>query len=56
MNKKEKRDEILTGLELAVSEILSPEHMNVWISVKERSITKILAQAGVNVSYSSAVM
>ena len=56
MNKKEKRDEILTGLELAVSEILSPEHMNVWISVKERSITKILAEAGVNVSYSSAVM
>ena len=56
MNMKEKREEILTGLELAVSEILSPKHMNVWISVKERSITKILTEAGVNVNYSSAVM
>lgn len=52
---KEKREEILTGLELAVSEILSPKQMNVWISVKERSITRILTEAGVNVNYSSAV-
>ena len=56
MNMKEKREEILTGLELAVSEILSPKQMNVWISVKERSITKILTEAGVNINYSSAVM
>ena len=56
MNMKEKREEILTSLELAVSEILSPKQMNVWISVKERSITKILTEAGVNVNYSSAVM
>lgn len=53
---KEKREEILAGLELAVSEILSPKQMNVWISVKERSITKILTEAGVSVNYSSAVM
>ena len=53
---KERREEILTGLELAVSEILSPKQMNAWISVKERSITKILTEAGVNVNYSSAVM
>lgn len=56
MNMKEKRDEIITGLELAVSEFLSPEKMNVWISARERSITKILTEAGVNVNYSSAVM
>ena len=56
MNMKKNREEILTGLELAVSEILSPKYMNVWISVRERSITKILTEAGVNVNYSSAVM
>lgn len=56
MTKERKREEILTGLELAVSEILSPKKMNVWISAKERSITKILSDAGVNVNYSSAVM
>lgn len=56
MNQKQKREEILTGLELAISEILSPKQLNTWISVRERSITSILNDAGVNINFSASVM
>lgn len=41
-----KKEEILISLELALGEILNVENMNAWISVKGRSISKILIEAG----------
>lgn len=56
MNIQQKREEIFAGLELAISEILNPKQLNVWISVRERSITAILNDAGVNINFSASVM
>ena len=56
MNQKSKHEEIMAGLELAIGEIMNPKSLNVWISVRERSITKILSEAGVSINFSSAVL
>ena len=56
MNANKKLEETLIGLELAVGEILNPKNMNLWISSRERPITSILKDAGVNVNFSSALM
>lgn len=51
-----KVDEVRAGLELALEEILNVQNMNVWISVKERPIGKILESAGVEKKYNPYVM
>lgn len=43
-----KRENILAALELVLAEILRVDKMNVWISVKDRSIASILQSGGVN--------
>ncbi len=53
MNTKE---DIIASLELAMEQILSVENLNVWISVCERPITKILKEVGVSKDYSVVVM
>lgn len=50
------RENILAALELALAEILNVETLNVWVSVKDRSINKILTEAGVNKNYSPIVL
>lgn len=54
--KAEKKAEIITGLELALSEILNVNNMNVWISVKERSIIGIMKEAGVQKGYAPILL
>ena len=49
-------EDILAGLELALYEVLKPENVNRWISVRERSITGILKDAGVDMNFSSAFL
>lgn len=49
-------EEVRAGLELALEEILNVSNMNVWISVKERPIGKILESAGVEKKYTPYVM
>lgn len=49
-------DEVRAGLELALEEILNVQNMNVWISVKDRPIGKILESAGVEKKYNPYVM
>lgn len=49
-------DEVRAGLELALEEILNVQNMNVWISVKDRPISKILESAGVEKKYSPYVL
>ena len=49
-------EDILAGIELAVSEVIKPESLNVWVSARERSITGILKQCGVNMNLSSAFL
>lgn len=49
-------DEVRAGLELALEEILNVQNLNVWISVKDRPIGKILESAGVDKKYNSYVM
>ena len=51
-----REEEIKTSLELALEEILRFDRMNVWISVRERPITKILEEAGVRKGYSPFVL
>lgn len=51
-----REEEIKTSLELALEEILRFDRMNVWISVVERPITKILEEAGVRKGYSPFVL
>lgn len=51
-----KREDIIAALELALQEILRVDKLNVWISVRERSIVKILQDVGVSKDYSSSVM
>lgn len=51
-----KKEDIIAALELALQEILRVDKLNVWLSVRERSIVKILQDAGVNKDYSSSVM
>ena len=51
-----KREDIIAALELALQEILRVDKLNVWISVRERSVVKILQEAGVTKDYSSSVM
>ena len=54
MKAKSTTDDILAGLELAVYEVMKPENLNVWISVRQRSITSILKENGVMGSTSFA--
>ena len=56
MKAKSTTDDVLAGLELALYEILKPENLNVWISVRQRSITKILKDNGVDANFSSAFL
>ena len=56
MEAKVKTEEILAGIELAVGEIIKPENLNTWISVRQRSITSILKECGVDYNYSSAFL
>ena len=56
MKAKAKIEEILAGLELAVDEVIKPENLNTWISVRQRSITSILKDCGVDYNYSSAFL
>lgn len=49
-------EEVRAGLELALEEILNVSNMNVWISVKDRPIGKILESAGVEKKYSPYVL
>lgn len=51
-----RKEDIIAALELALQEILRVDKLNVWLSVRERSIVKILQDAGVNKDYSSSVM
>jgi hypothetical protein len=51
-----RKEDIIAALELALQEILRVDKLNVWVSVRERSIVKILQDAGVNKDYSSSVM
>lgn len=51
-----KRENILAALELVLAEILRVDKMNVWISVKDRSITSILQSGGVNKNYSAIIV
>lgn len=51
-----REEEIKTSLELALEEILRFDRMNVWISVVDRPITKILEEAGVGKGYSPFVL
>jgi hypothetical protein len=51
-----KREDIIAALELALQEILRVDKLNVWVSVRERSIVKILQEVGVTKDYSSSVM
>lgn len=51
-----KREDIIAALELALQEILRVDKLNVWISVRERSIVKILQDVGVSKDYSPSVM
>lgn len=51
-----REEEIKTSLELALEEILRFDRMNVWISVVDRPITKILEEAGVRKGYSPFVL
>lgn len=55
MSKKSTED-ILAGLELAIREVIKPENLNVWISVRERPITKILEECDIYVNYSSSFL
>lgn len=56
MKAKSTTEDILTGLELAVYDVLKPENLNVWISVRQRSITGILKSNGVDMNFSSAFL
>ena len=56
MKAKSASEDILAGLELAVREAVKPENLNRWVSVRERSITGILKDCGVDVNYSSAFL
>lgn len=56
MNKLETKSDKQMAVELALSEILNYEHFNTWVSVKERSIVGILAEAGLHKGYSPYVM
>lgn len=51
-----REEEIKTSLELALEEILRFDRMNVWISVRERPITKILEESGSTKNYSPFVL
>lgn len=51
-----KKEDIIAALELALQEILRVDKLNVWLSVRERSIVKILQEVGVTKDYSSSVM
>lgn len=51
-----KRENILAALELVLAEILRVDKMNVWISVKDRSIASILQSGGVNKNYSAIIV
>ena len=56
MGTTKRTDDILAGLELALYEVLKPENLNVWVSVRTRSITGILKDAGVDMNFSSAFL
>lgn len=56
MKQIQKTEAILAGLELAIREVVKPENLNKWVSVRERSITKILKECEVNINYSSAFL
>lgn len=51
-----KKEEILEALQYGLLEILNVETLNTWISVKDRSINKILSEAGLNKNYSFVVV
>lgn len=56
MGTTKRTDDILAGLELALYEVLKPENLNVWVSVRQRSITSILKENGVDMNFSSAFL
>lgn len=56
MKLKDKQEEILLGLQLAITEVLKPENLNHWVSVRQASITSILSRNGVNINFSSAFL
>lgn len=56
MKTTERTENILAGLELAVAEVIKPENLNRWMSVRQRSITGILKDCGVDVNFSSAFL
>lgn len=56
MKAKSTSEDILAGLELAVREVVKPENLNRWVSVRERSITGILKACDVDVNFSSAFL
>lgn len=56
MKAKSTSEDILTGLELAVREVVKPENLNRWVSVRERSITGILKACDIDVNFSSAFL
>lgn len=56
MKTTERTENILAGLELAVAEVVKPENLNRWMSVRQRSITSILKDCGVDYNFSSAFL
>ena len=56
MKTTERTENILAGLELAVAEVVKPENLNRWMSVRQRSITGILKDCGVDYNFSSAFL
>jgi len=56
MATRQSKEDILAGLELALNEILNVKSLDHWISVKDRPISKILEDAGVDKKYNSPVM
>lgn len=56
MTLKDKKEETLLGLQLAITDVMKPENLNRWVSAREASITKLLVKNGVNMNYSSAFL
>ena len=55
MATKMTQEETLTAIELVCKELLNAETVNRWYSVKERPLTKIMEQVGLNYHFSSAI-
>lgn len=53
---KTNKNEKLIAIELALGEVLNVEKMNTWISVKDRSISSVIKEAGVHKNYAPIIM